>query len=370
MRIAAVPEPAHPATALQLPGSKRAMNRGGSVPRKPKNGKMPTLRQVAEAANVSPSTVSKALNDNGDVSARTKIEVRRVARELGYEPKRAKKVDKTWHSGLIGLVTCDIVGKPSMPLLAGCEQVLGLVRHAALLTNSRGEARLERSRIEQLLSRGVDGLIVAGPSADPREPVDPSLLEETPIVYAVSPSTNPRDCSVVTNFEQGARLALSHLADIGRTHIAVIGGKEEAFANRERQRGVERSLEEHGLSLVSPARYRDWSSSWGRTETNRLLDEGVSFDALFCFNDRIARGAEEVLLRRGIRVPEDVAIVGFDNWDEFLLDTEVPLTTIDNHAEQIGSVAAGYLLDAIKGRPHSGLTRVPCELVRRASTGL
>lgn len=329
----------------------------------------PTLRQIAKAANVSVATVSKALNDNGDVSARTKVEVCRIAAELGYEPRGARKVGAGWRSGLIGLVTCDVYGKPSMPLLFGAEQVVGLARHAVLLTSSRGQARLERSRVEQLLARGVDGLIVSGPSADARAPLDPELIRDVPVVYAISPSTDPRDCSVVSNYEQGAHDAIAHLAAIGMGRIAVIGGVEHARANQERLHGIERALDELGLELAAPVHYRDWSSSWGRAATARLLDSHANFDALFCFNDRIARGAEEMLLRHGVRIPDDVAIVGFDNWDEFLLDTEVPLTTMDNGAERVGSLAARYILDAIHGKPHSGLTRIPCELVRRTSTG-
>ncbi|MBW3087197.1 LacI family DNA-binding transcriptional regulator [Bifidobacterium sp. 82T24] len=328
----------------------------------------PTLREIAEAAHVSIATASKALRDDSGPSARTKLEVRRIARRLGYETGSAREDRRTWRSGLIGLVSSDVLGRPSMPLLIGAEQTLGPVKHAVLMANSYSDTALERTRIEQVIARGVDGLMVAGPSADARHPLPKSLVGDTPVVYVVGASSDPRDCSVVADFAQGAYEAVSHLVTIGRRRIAVIGGYEYALASRERIRGIDQAMAEHGLCPIAPIRYQDWSSAWGRRAAGLLLDDGVPFDGLFCFNDRIARGAEEVLIRHGVRIPDDVALIGFDNWDDYLLDTEVPITSVDNGTQKIGRISAQYLLDAIKGNPHTGVTKVPCTLVRREST--
>lgn len=325
------------------------------------------MEDIARAAHVSVSTVSRALADHGGTAASTKRLVHQVATQLGYTPND-KGHAKTWHSGMVGLVTTDLEGRPSLPVLIGAEDALGPMKHSILLANSRGDARLETSRIEQLMSRNVDGLLVVNKSVDLRSPIPRSLVGDTPVVYVYGPSRDPDDCSVTADFVQGARLAIDHLIDCGRTRIAVIGGLEHARATAERMIGVEHAFAMHGLRPAAPPRFGNWDVSWGRKAAELLLRDGMPFDGLYCFNDRIARGALETLMGHGLHVPDDVAVIGHDNWERQIVDAAVPLTTVDGNCERIGRVAAMALLDAIQGNPHHGMITVPGVLIQRAST--
>lgn len=325
------------------------------------------MEDIARAAHVSVSTVSRALADHGGTAASTKRLVHQVAAQLGYTPSDKGRA-KTWHSGMVGLVTTDLEGRPSLPVLIGAEDALGPMKHSILLANSRGDARLETSRIEQLMSRNVDGLLVVNKSVDLRSPIPRSLTGNTPVVYVYGPSRDPNDCSVTADFVQGARLAIDHLIDCGRTRIAVIGGLEHARATAERMIGVEHAFAMHGLRPAAPPRFGNWDVSWGRKAAELLLRDGIPFDGLYCFNDRIARGALETLMGHGLHVPDDVAVIGHDNWEQQIVDAAVPLTTVDGNCERIGRVAAMVLLDAIQGNPHHGMITVPGNLIQRAST--
>ncbi|WP_163199116.1 MULTISPECIES: LacI family DNA-binding transcriptional regulator [Bifidobacterium] len=327
----------------------------------------PTMEDIARAAHVSVSTVSRALADHGGTAAGTKRLVHQVAVQLGYTPGDKGRA-KTWHSGMVGLITTDLEGRPSLPVLIGAEDALGPMKHSILLANSRGDARLETSRIEQLMSRNIDGLLVVNKSVDPRSPIPRSLIGDTPVVYVYGPSRDPDDCSVTADSRQGAELAISHLIDRGRRRIAVIGGPEHARATSERMIGVKHAFAMHGLRPVAPPRFGSWDVSWGRKATELLLQDDMPFDGLYCLNDRIARGALETLMGHGLHVPDDVAVIGHDNWERQIVDAAVPLTTVDSDCERIGRVAAMALLDAIQGNPHHGMITVSGNLIQRAST--
>ena len=141
-----------------------------------------TLNDIAAAANVSKATVSKALNDTGQLSARTRRVVLAAADRLGYVRPRPMTRSR---SGLIGLVSADLDGRFATPALTGAENTLGAASHAVLLTNSRGDPKLERAHIDQLAARGVDGLLMLGGETDARPPVRPSTALDIPIPTTV-----------------------------------------------------------------------------------------------------------------------------------------------------------------------------------------
>ena len=327
-----------------------------------------TLQDIAEAAHVSVSTVSKALKDQGNISSRTKILVRDAAQKLGYQANETPQTMRTWHSGMIGLISAELEGRPSLPVLIGAEDELGAAKHAVLLSNSRGNAKLEADHIEQLIAHGIDGLIIVGSSSDRRKPINPALAGNIPVVYAVGPSTNAQDCSVVCDYEQCGYLAVSHLAKQGRSRIAIIAGEPDAQSTPDRISGAKQALRETSASLAAPVRYGDWTIAWGVRAMQGLLDDGVTFDALYCCNDRIACGALRVLRDRGIRVPDDVIVIGQDNWYSNFLDTPIPLSSIDGNHQTIGRIAARCVLEAIRGNRRSGIVKVPGTLIPRAST--
>nr|WP_217625503.1 LacI family DNA-binding transcriptional regulator [Bifidobacterium colobi] len=327
------------------------------------------MQDVADAAHLSLATASKALNGTGHIAAHTRRLVQTTAQELGYQQRTAaeKRIVRQ-QSGLIGLVSADLEGRFSMPALAGAEDTLGVANHAVLLTNSRGDPQIERNHIDQMAARGVDGLLILGGETDARPPVKPSTVLGIPIVYVYAPSTDPADSSITVDNGLAGQAAINHLLGQGRTHIAILAGPEYYAATKDRVKGAEQAMAEAGLRFSAPTRYGNWHESWGRVATNLLIESGEQVDGLYCLNDMLARGAIESFLEHGIRVPEDVAVIGHDNWSVTATECRIPITTFDNNMREMGRKAARMLLSAIKGRPQRGMTLMDCSLIIREST--
>ncbi|SDJ42669.1 transcriptional regulator, LacI family [Lentzea albidocapillata subsp. violacea] len=238
---------------------------------------------------------------------------------------------------------------------------------SVLLCDARGDAIRRRHYIRTLLARQVDGFIILGDRNDLR----PSLTRDipVPVVYVYCESTDPGDLSVLADDEGGARLAAAHLVSLRRKHITHITGPESYRAARDRVTGLTDVLTEHGLTLAGSAPlYGEWSQRWGRQATRMLLAGSPEVDAIFCGNDQIATGVADMLSDLGRNIPDDVAVVGYDNWEIFAADCRPPLTTVDLNLEQLGTTAATHLFAALDGQTRSGVIRQPCRLVVREST--
>ncbi|MFD0823698.1 substrate-binding domain-containing protein [Micromonospora zhanjiangensis] len=190
-----------------------------------------------------------------------------------------------------------------------------------------------------------------------------------PVVYAYGESTDPEDLSVLADDAGGARLAAEHLVSLGRRRIGHITGPSSYRAARDRAAATVRVLEEAGLRLAGGMpMYGEWSRRWGRRATRMLLTANPEVDAIFCGNDQIANGACDSLMDQGRRVPQDVAVVGYDNWDVYAADGRPALTTVDLNLELLGATAAHHLLAALDGARRGGVIRQPGSLVVREST--
>ena len=214
----------------------------------------------------------------------------------------------------------------------------------------------------------MDGFIILGDSNEIR----PSLTKEipVPVVYAYCESDDPDDLSVVADDAGGARLAAQHLVTLGRKRIAHITGDPGYRAARDRAAALTEVLDAAGLPLVGDALFGQWSQRWGRHATSRLLASHPDVDAIFCGSDQIASGVTEALRDLGRTVPEDVAIVGYDNWEVIATECRPPLTTVDLNLEQLGTTAVRHLFAALDGDRHSGVIRQPGRLVVRESTAV
>jgi len=333
--------------------------------RHPQTGRV-TLTDVATMAGVSVGTASKALSGNGRMRPETRERVMQAARQLDFQPNeqaRALLAGRTW---TVGLITTDGIGRFSTPVLLGAEDALGAGKLSVLLCDTRGDAIRERHYVETLLARRVDGIIVTGRRTDPREPL--SGLDGVPTVYALGPSTDLSDTSVISDDQGGVRLAVEHLTGSARRRIAHVSGPAHHAAAQGRAHLTQDLLDQAGLTLSGGQVYfGDWSEAWGRRAARTILRAAPDTDAVFCGNDQIARGVTDTLREEGHRVPDDIAVVGYDNWDSMALASRPPLTTIDMNLNEIGRIAALRLLDAIDGRPVGGIETVPCRLVVRES---
>src|SRR5690349_15204001 len=325
-----------------------------------------TLSDVARLAGVSIATASKALNGRSQVRAETRQRVIEAAERLAFRPNQLARGLLVGRSGTVGLLTSDLEGRFSIPILMGAEDAFGAGEVAVFLCDARGDAIREQHHVRALLGRRVDGLIVVGSRTDPR----PSLGRElpVPVVYAYAPSDDPADLSIVCDNVAAGRLAIEHLIACGRTRIAHITGDPDYGAARDRAQGARAALKDAGLSLVGDVRYGAWSEGWGRAATAMLLSQEPDVDAIFCGSDQVARGVLDAVRERGRDVPDDVAVMGFDNWEVLTTDARPPLTSVDMNLEEIGRAAARALFAALDGSPRSGLETLPCRLVIRGST--
>lgn len=331
----------------------------------------PTIRDVARVAGVSIGTVSKAVNNSGSLKKETRERVLGIAAELGFRPNELAQSLHRGTSATVGLISNDSFGRFTMPILEGLEGCLAEHRIAVFMCNATDDPERERQHVEQLLSKRVEGLIVTSRRADSRPRMN---LGETglPVIYVFSQSDEPGDFCLLPDDEGGARLATEHLISGGHRRIAHITGPERFEAARLRRQGYRKALDAAGIAFDADlCLIGTWSEKWGREAANALFDakSGTTPDALFCGNDQIARGALDTLTSRGIRVPEDVAIVGFDNWEVMTDATDPPLSSVDMNLYDLGREAGNRLMQMIGGEDFSGISRLPCTLVVRESSG-
>ncbi|MGH3281470.1 MAG: LacI family DNA-binding transcriptional regulator [Trebonia sp.] len=344
-----------------------------------------TIRDVAESAGVSIGTASKALNGQGRLRAETIERVLRAAQRLGFAPNTLAQALLAGRSFTVGLITTDSFGRFSIPVMLGAEDALGTGQVSVFMCDTRDDPERERRYVEMLWARRVDGLIVTGRRIEPRPPVH--ALPGIPVVYAMTqPAADPADGvggtargpagptssggsagAVLPDDEGGGFAAGSHLLAIGRRRIAHVAGPGRFLAARLRARGFSAALASAGLQPCGEIRFGEWSEHWGREAAGLLLADRP--DAIFCGSDQIARGVADTLRAVGRRVPDDVALVGFDNWLPMVMGALPPLTSVDPCLEEVGRVAATRLLAAIGGEHDAAVQRVPASLAVRESTG-
>jgi LacI family transcriptional regulator len=325
-----------------------------------------TLAEVAALAGVSVGTASKALNDRGSMRAETRARVRQVAERLGFQVDALARSLQTGRSFTVGMITTDSIGRFSIPVMLGVEDTLGAGQMSVLLCDARDDRIREQYYLKTLLGRRVDGIIVTGRRTDPRPPL--AQRPPVPVVYAFMPSSDPADCSIVPHEADGAHRAVTHLIETGRRHIATITGPERHHSARIRAHSARDTLHHADLEPCGEPLYGAWSEAWGRQAAATLLRRAPQLDAVFCASDQIARGTLDALRETGHRVPHQIAVIGFDNWQVMTTATRPPLTSIDMDLEGLGRAAATLLLAAIDGTPQPGTHLHPCQLTIREST--
>jgi LacI family transcriptional regulator len=302
----------------------------------------PRIADVAELAGVSVSTASKALNDTGQLREDTRARVKEAASTLGFVPGASGRGPADARTYTVGLLTTDSFGRFTIPLLMGVEDALAAGRMAIILCDTRDDVLRERHYLASLQERRVDGLIITGRTTDPR----PSVGLPIPTVYAFSPSDDPSDFAVVADEAAGAAMAAEHLLAMGSRRIAHITGPQRHHSAVSRADSVSAVL---GDALVAPPQFGHWSEEWGRHVVDMMLAIHPDIDGFCCGSDQIARGAADRLRERGIEVPGQVRVTGFDNWDVMALASRPPLTTVDMGLMELGKLAGRTLLDLVEG---------------------
>lgn len=330
-----------------------------------------TLREVASVAGVSVATASKALNGQGRMTAETRERIRETAQRLGFRPNSLAQSLLRRRSFTVGLLTNDTYGRFSLPLMAGVSDALVDAGVSVFLCNVEDDTRLGQLHVEAMLDKRVDGIIATGKRIDRHLPVDLAHLR-IPVIYAFT-QPDPDAIAFVSDDAGGARLAVEHFCALGRKHIAHVSGPASFAVVHARAQAYRDVLAEHGLPASEPL-LGAWSEAWGHEAVGELFDgragRADTPDAVFCGNDQIARGVIDALRERGIRLPEDVGVIGFDNWEIVAEATRPPLTSVDMNLAALGREAGLALLSLVGGQPAApGIRKLPCRLVVRQSCG-
>ncbi|WP_350280411.1 LacI family DNA-binding transcriptional regulator [Kribbella sp. HUAS MG21] len=317
------------------------------------------MADVAALAGVSAGTASKALNNTGQLSPETRERVRRAAAQLGFMPDARGRALSSGRTFTVALLTTDSSGRFSIPIMRGVEDVLSAGELATVLCDTRDDPLREQTYLRSLVARNVDGIVVTGRRTEPRRPINVPL----PVVYALAPSTDPADASVVIDDTAGAAATVTHLLNLGRSRIAHITGPSHHRSAVQRAESV---VSTAGDALCTEPLFGEWSEQWGRQATDLVLRQNP--DAISCGSDQIARGVCERLRELGRPVPDEIAVTGYDNWLVMALASRPPLTTVDLRLEELGRRAATLLLEAIDGKEHHGVLELPAQLIPREST--
>ena len=332
----------------------------------------PTMRRIAGELGVSVMTVSKVLNNHGDISDATRDRVLAKIEEVGYQRNAVARSLTLRRSHTIGIVIPDLMHSFFVEVIAGIEPIASVRGYGLLLCSSGEDPVKERAELEMLRSRQVDGIVLASAHGSENDDLLRQLTGFGTALVMIDRDDHPKvECHrVLTDDERVGVLATSHLLDLGRKAIGHIGGPAIVHAGR-REKGWRDTLKARGVKSAA-----DWFVQAGFMESDgyramkRLMSVRPRLDAVFAVNDPAAIGAMKAIWEAGLRVPDDIAVVGVG--DIALSDLlKVPLTTVGWSRKDQGLNAAELLLNGLDSDERDPPRRViiPPRLVVRESSG-
>jgi LacI family transcriptional regulator len=322
------------------------------------------IQDIAQKANVSISTVSRVLNDGAPVKEAKRKAVLQAVAELDYQPNVVAQALAGGQTKTVGVITQDISNPFYDAILRGVRQGLEGSGYSPLFADGRWQVAKEQKAILTLLARRVDGLIVLG-GCSPEEALQQVGKQAPLIIIGRNIPSLANQCLPLDDFH-GAYQATQYLVELGHQRIIHITGILSHDDAVERRRGYEQALTDAGLEL-DPALIieGDFLEQSGVLAVEMLFTRARPFSAIFAANDQMAYGVLLGLYRRGIRVPDDISIIGFDDQRTSAYTTP-PLTTIRQPAIEIGETAAQAILQLLKDKPLA-MPTFPAELVIRES---
>lgn len=315
-----------------------------------------SMADVAARAGVSAQTVSRVANASPRVDPATRVRVEQAMAELGYRMHRAARALRTGQTSTIGLVVATLASVGNSRMLQAISEAAA-ARDYALAVVTVGERGIHEA-FARLRAQGVDGAVVLNEATDLARGVEPPA--DLHIVVVDSPPDD-RFSIVQTAHADGARIATAHLLAAGHDTVHHLAGPAGSFAAAERERGWREALASAGVHVPEPAR-GDWTSASGHSAVAQL----AAATAIFVANDQMALGALRALADAGRRVPDDVAVVGFDDIVD-AAEFRPPLTTMRQDFDALGRQAVAALVAAIEGG-EPVVETVPATLVVRASS--
>ncbi|MEV0972800.1 LacI family DNA-binding transcriptional regulator [Microtetraspora glauca] len=331
-----------------------------------------TIKEVAQRAGVSPGTISNVLNRPERVAPATRKRVEEAIRELGFVRHGSASTLRAGHSRIIGLSVMDIGNPFFTDVAAGVEETASALGYAVILGNSAGSLAKEERNLRVLAEQRVRGVLIT-PSDDDPARFDQLRERDISVVLVDHPAHRPDQCSVTVNDVGGGQMAVAHLLGRGARRICHLTGPLTIRQCRERKLGAEQAVIAAGLDPATTLELVEapaMTARAGQQAAERMLDTGLLPEAVFCANDLLAVGVLRGLLLAGVNVPDDVALIGYDDID-FAAASTVSLSSIRQPTYRLGQIATELLLDECDNpgtHAHQQIMFQP-ELVLRESTG-
>ncbi len=326
------------------------------------------MKDIAAALGVSVNTVSKALGNRPDISLSTKDQVYKTARQLGYE---YKIIPKSWHShrtNVVGLVIADSSNPFFAKIVKSVERTLQDSGYALILCNTDEDYERERGIIALLVERKIDGIILT-PTQSNDEDIAFLLSKKTPFVLLGRHFSSYKVPCVIGEDRGGAYEAINHLARLGHKRILFINAPSYISSATERLEGYRAAFKDNGIEVDELLiRSCEPKMENAYNEMKGILLEELDFSAVFTFSDQMMLGVVRLFHERGIRVPQDCSLVGFDDIDFASIMTP-PLTTVVQDMARLGMESATMLLRMINGQEITEATKIiPTKVIIRGST--
>jgi len=332
-----------------------------------------SIEDIARAADVSHSTVSRALRNSSLISVEVRERIQKLAREMGYTPNAIAQSLQTQQSMTIGLVVTSIADPFWGDVMKGVEEVARAAGFGVFLSASHNDPDQEIAIIKTFHRRRVDGILVAASriTSNNNKRLD-SFRVPTVLINSQAESEATLLHWVSVDDRRGAQLAVEHLLQLGHRSIGYVGTSNRPRSNRHRLLGYQSTLQAAHVPsrdewiVISPGSEasREEDVAAGQTSLPRLLDSGVT--AIFCYNDMIATGVLIACREQGIAVPEELNVIGFDDIEMASYVTP-PLTTIHQPKIEMGRLATQVMLDLLHNHPGQNYVLQPT-LIARAST--
>jgi LacI family transcriptional regulator len=308
-----------------------------------------TIEDVAREADVSTMTVSRAINNKGEITEATRERVLQVANSLGYRPSRIARSLATKKTYQIGLVIPDIRNPFFSQIALGVQTAAWEAHYNLLLLNTMEDQGREAQILDFLVASEVDGIILCSSRLE-SEQLE-GMLEEIPPTVLVGREVNAEVAgTVLIKDDDGAMQAVRHLIERGRRYIAYLTGPPQSSSGSRRKEGYIRALAMAGISLDEALVIEcEATPEGGESACSSLLGQAPYIDGIFCHNDLVAAGAIQACKAMGRSVPEEIAIIGVDDISLARLITP-KLTTLKSPADEVGAAAFEMLMDALQGR--------------------
>ena len=325
-----------------------------------------TIQDVAQVAGVSVSTVSRVLNDKDDVAPETYERVQGVIQQLGYTSSLAARSMRSRRTNVIGLILPDVEDPFTIQVMRGVNRAImeldfDLIAYTSGSIKRHSSAEREQYYVSLLNGSITDGVIIVAPAAT-------SFSTAAPVVV-VDPNNDCPDClAVIASNRAGATEAMEHLLGLGHTRIGFIGGRPDLQCAQRRLQGYEDALRQANIAVEPDlVAVGDFTAEKGRECARNLLSLPKPPTAIFAANDQSAFGVIEAAREAGLRVPDDLSVVGFDNIPEAAYYNPA-LTTVDQFMDRMGYVATEMLISLVSGEPlENDLYKVPTKLIVRDS---